>query len=103
MIGLVSQHDVNNVFDQRTLMHNVVLGWGSLALINAALANIDGRGPLKYFLGSLFVGPFITILLAATREDEHGALRQVDLWTGRDKLNGSTTDTADYRTLTRLH
>ena len=31
-----------------------VLGWGSLALINAALANIDGRGPLKYFLGSWF-------------------------------------------------
>jgi hypothetical protein len=85
VIGLVCQHQVNNVFDQRSLMDTFVVGWGGLALINAALANIDRRGPLKYFLGSLFVGPFITILLAATREDERGALRQVDVWTGRDK------------------
>ena len=55
-----------------------VLGWGSLALINAALANIDGRSPLKYFLGSLFVGPIITLILAVTRADKGEALRQVD-------------------------
>jgi hypothetical protein len=66
-------------------MHNFYVGWGSLALINAALANIDGRSPLKYFLGSLFVGPFITLLLAATQEDEGGALRQFDFWRGRDR------------------
>jgi hypothetical protein len=59
------------------------LGWGTLALINAALANIDGRGPLKYFLGSLFLGPLITLLIAATRESERGALRQIDPWKGR--------------------
>ena len=64
-------------------MDTFFVGWGGLAFINAALANIDGRGPLKYFLGSLFLGPLITILLAATREDERGALRQVDLWAGR--------------------
>jgi hypothetical protein len=67
-------------------MDNFVLGWGSLALINAALANIDGRSPLKYFLGSLFVGPFVTILLAVTQEDERGGLRQLDLWRGRDRV-----------------
>lgn len=55
----------------------------ALALINAALANIDGRGPLKYLLGSLLLGPLITRILAATREAERGALRQVDLWNGR--------------------
>ncbi|MEO6212960.1 MAG: hypothetical protein ABIP65_04970 [Vicinamibacterales bacterium] len=59
------------------------VGWGGLALINAALANIDGRGPLKYFVGSLFVGPLVTIVLAATREAGAGALQQVDLWNGR--------------------
>jgi len=59
------------------------LGWGSLALINAALAGIDGRGPLKYFLGSLFLGPFVTIILAATREGDDGRLKQVDLWRGK--------------------
>ena len=61
------------------------VGWGGLALINAALANIDRRAPLKYFLGSLLLGPLVTIVLAATREADAGALRQVDLWSGRDR------------------
>ena len=60
-----------------------VLGWGGLALVNAALANIDGRSPLTYWIASLFFGPFVTILLAATREDQRGDLRQVDVLKGR--------------------
>jgi hypothetical protein len=64
-------------------MDTFFVGWGGLALINAALANIDRRGPLKYLLASLLLGPLITVMLAATREDQAGALRQVDLWTGR--------------------
>ena len=60
------------------------VGWGGLALINAALANIDRRGPLKYFLGSLAIGPLVTLMLATTHEDAAGNLRQVDLWNGRD-------------------
>ena len=65
-------------------MTGFALGWGSLAVINAALANVDGRSPLKYFLGSWVLGPIITLLLAATREDPGGALRELDLWKGRD-------------------
>lgn len=61
-----------------------VVSWGGLALINAALANIDGRSPLKYFLVSLLIGPFLTLLLAVTREEPGGAIRQVDVWNGRD-------------------
>jgi hypothetical protein len=64
-------------------MTEYAVGLGGLALINAALANIDGRSPFKYFIGSLFLGPIITIILAATRENEAGALKQVDLWKGR--------------------
>jgi hypothetical protein len=64
-------------------MDTFFVGWGGLALINAALANIDGRGPLKYFLGSLLLGPLITLILATTREADAGVLRQVDLWGGR--------------------
>ena len=60
------------------------VGWGGLALINAALANIDGRSPLKYFLGSLLLGPLITLMLATTREADYG-ISQVDLWRGRAK------------------
>lgn len=64
-------------------MDTLFAGWGGLALINAALANIDRRSPMKYFLGSLVIGPLITLMLATTREDEAGVARAVDLWTGR--------------------
>lgn len=64
-------------------MTGYFVSWGGLALINAALANLDRRSPLKYFLGSLFAGPFVTLILAGTREDK-GQLRQVDVWKGRE-------------------
>ena len=60
------------------------LVWSSLALVNAALANIDRRGPLPYFFASIFFGPLVTVVLAATREDQRGHLRQIDILTGRD-------------------
>ena len=66
-------------------MDEYVVGWMGLALINAALANLDDRGPLKYFLGSLFLGPIITVILAATTEAAGGKLCQVDLWTGKTR------------------
>ena len=65
-------------------MTQYFIGWGGLAVINAALANIDRRSPLKYFIGSLFLGPLITVVLAATREDKGEGLRLVDLWSGRE-------------------
>ena len=64
-------------------MNTYALGWGSLALINAAIANADGRSPLKYFLASLLLGPFVTLVLAVTREERGEGLRQIDLWKGR--------------------
>ena len=63
-------------------MDTFFVGWGGLALINAALANIDGRSPLRYFLGSLLLGPLITLMLAITREAGNG-IRPVDPWRGR--------------------
>jgi hypothetical protein len=41
---------------------------------------------LKYFLGSLLIEPLVTLMLAATRENEAGDLRQVDLWNGRNAV-----------------
>ena len=63
-------------------MSEYALGWGSLAVINAAIANSSGRGSLKYFLGSLFLGPFITIFLAGTHQDNQGRLHLSELWKG---------------------
>ena len=40
------------------------VGWGSLALINANIAQLKGRSGIAWFLGSLFGGPFVTFLLA---------------------------------------
>lgn len=66
-------------------MTEYFVGLGGLAVINAALANLDRRSPLKYFLASLLLGPIITLILAVTREDNKNALRQIDLWKGRSE------------------
>jgi len=65
-------------------MTGYMLGWGTLALMNAALANADRRSPLKYFIASWFLGPIVTIVLAATMESNEGRLLPVDLWKGRE-------------------
>jgi len=39
-------------------------GWGTLMLINAALARCMGRTGLGWFFLSLFLGPLATLLLA---------------------------------------
>jgi hypothetical protein len=39
------------------------VGWGTLALINAGLAQGKGRGGLNWFLLSLLFGPFATLLI----------------------------------------
>jgi hypothetical protein len=40
-------------------------GWGTLALINAGLAQGKNRGGLNWFLISLLLGPVATFLLVA--------------------------------------
>jgi hypothetical protein len=41
------------------------IGWGSLALINAGLAQGKNRSALNWFLLSLILGPIATFLLVA--------------------------------------
>lgn len=40
-----------------------VVGWGTLALINAGLAQSKRRSGLAWFIASLFLGPVATFLL----------------------------------------
>jgi hypothetical protein len=40
-----------------------VVGWGTLALINAGLAQSKGRSGLAWFLASLLLGPVATLLI----------------------------------------
>ena len=45
---------------------NYVVGWGTLALINAGLAQSQGRSRLAWFLGSLLLGPIATFAMVVT-------------------------------------
>ena len=47
-----------------------VVGWGTLALINAALAQTKNRSRLAWFLLSMFFGPIATLaILLVDRRD----------------------------------
>lgn len=39
------------------------VGWGTLALINAGLAQAKNRSGLNWFLASLFLGPIATLII----------------------------------------
>jgi hypothetical protein len=39
------------------------VGWGTLALINAGLAQAKGRSGRGWFLASLLLGPLATLLI----------------------------------------
>jgi hypothetical protein len=42
-----------------------VVGWGTLALINAGLAQSKNRSGLNWFLISLLLGPLATLIIVA--------------------------------------
>jgi hypothetical protein len=51
--------------------HNdYAIGWGTLALINAGLAQGKNRSGLAWFLVSLFLGPLATFILVAFCEKQ---------------------------------
>lgn len=39
------------------------VGWGTLALINAGIAQAKNRSGMAWFLGSLFLGPLATFII----------------------------------------
>jgi len=39
------------------------VGWGTLSLINASLAQLKGRSGLLWWLASLLIGPLATLLI----------------------------------------
>jgi hypothetical protein len=41
------------------------VGWGTLSLINAGLAQSKGRSGLGWWFASLFIGPIATLLIVA--------------------------------------
>jgi hypothetical protein len=51
------------------------VGWGTLALINAGLAQSKGRSRLAWFLASLLFGPVATLVIVITDEPKAAAPR----------------------------
>lgn len=51
-------------------------GWGTLALINAGLAQGKNRSGLNWFLVSLLLGPVATLLLVAAYEKLPGHIHK---------------------------
>jgi hypothetical protein len=48
------------------------IGWGTLMLINAGLAQGKGRSGLAWSLISLVLGPIATLLIVVLRRPPHG-------------------------------
>lgn len=46
-------------------MRDYAIGWGTLALINAGLAQSKGQSGVTWFLLSLVAGPLATLVLVA--------------------------------------
>jgi hypothetical protein len=56
-------------------MRGYAVGWFTLALINAGLAQSKGRSRLVWFLVSLLLGPIATFLVVVTDNPPVGAER----------------------------
>lgn len=49
------------------------VGWGTLSLINAGLAQAKGRSGLNWWFGSLFIGPIATLLIVVLPPPERAS------------------------------
>jgi hypothetical protein len=47
-------------------MHDYIVGWGTLSLINAGLAQGKNRSGLNWWVLSLFLGPIATFLIVVS-------------------------------------
>ena len=50
-----------------------VVGWGTLALINAGLAQSKGRSRMAWFWVSLLLGPIATLIIVVTDKPKAAA------------------------------
>lgn len=49
------------------VIQNWAVGWGTLSLINAGLAQAKGRGGLPWFVLSILLGPVATFLIVVLK------------------------------------
>ena len=56
------------IMDVAEIGRSYAVGWGTLAMINAGLAQAKGRSRMAWFLASLLLGPIATFLIVVTDE-----------------------------------
>ena len=54
--------------DVTEIGRSYAVGWGTLAMINAGLAQSKGRSRMAWFLASLLLGPIATFVIVVTDE-----------------------------------
>ncbi|MDR3644203.1 MAG: hypothetical protein P4M02_03920 [Clostridia bacterium] len=54
-------------------LHSYAVGWGTLTLINAGIAQGKNRSGLAWFLISIFLGPIATLILVVLNKPNSGA------------------------------
>jgi hypothetical protein len=52
------------------------VGWGTLSLINAGLAQSKNRSGLLWWLISILLGPIATLLIVALLDKQHDSPRE---------------------------
>ena len=57
--------------DLKTVIQEYAIGWGTLALINAGIAQGKNRSGMTWFLLSLFLGPIATFFLVISKKLEN--------------------------------
>jgi hypothetical protein len=61
--------------DETLVNTEFFVGWGTLSLINAGLAQSKGRSGLLWWLASLLIGPVATFLIVVLPPDLMGSSR----------------------------
>ncbi len=60
--------DTGAIMDVAEIGRSYAVGWGTLAMINAGLAQSKGRSRMAWFLASLLLGPIATFIIVVTDE-----------------------------------
>ena len=55
--------------DLKAIIKEYAIGWGTLTLINAGIAQGKNKSGLLWFIVSLFLGPVATLLLVITKKE----------------------------------
>ncbi|MHB8075943.1 hypothetical protein [Desulfosporosinus fructosivorans] len=56
--------------DANQLVNQYAVGWGTLSLINAGIAQGKNRSGFNWFLLTLFLGPLATLFLVVSNKKE---------------------------------